>query len=80
MISIYTVKWGFKYNSEHVNLILEQCREYISTDFNFYSKRITLAKVITRCFLFYVNDESDNSLKTQNFIDSQINKIITFEV
>lgn len=49
-----------------------------STDFNFYSKRITLAKVLIRCFLFYVNDDSENSLKTQNFIDSQIKNIITF--
>jgi hypothetical protein len=36
MINIYTVKWGFKYDSEHVNLILEQCKEHITTDFNFY--------------------------------------------
>lgn len=49
-----------------------------STDFNFYTKRITLAKVLIRCFLFYVNDESENSIKTQNFINSQINHIITF--
>jgi hypothetical protein len=36
MINIYTVKWGFKYGSEHVNLILEQCKKHITTDFNFY--------------------------------------------
>jgi hypothetical protein len=36
MINIYTVKWGFKYSSEHVNRILEQCKKYITTDFRFY--------------------------------------------
>lgn len=36
MINIYTVKWGFKYDSEHVNQILEQCREHITTDFKFH--------------------------------------------
>jgi hypothetical protein len=36
MINIYTVKWGTKYSSDHVNKIFEQCREYITTDFNFY--------------------------------------------
>ena len=49
-----------------------------STDFNFYSKRITLAKVLFRSFLFYTNDDSEDSLKTKNFIDSQLNNIITF--
>lgn len=49
-----------------------------STDFNFYSKRITLSKVLVRCFLFYINDDSEDSTRTQNFINSQINNIITF--
>ena len=49
-----------------------------STDFNFYSKRIILAKVLIRSLLFYVDDNSENSIKTQNFIDLQIKKIIEF--
>ena len=49
-----------------------------STDFNFYSKRLTLSKVLIRSFLFYVNDESKNSEKTQNIIDLQMKKIINF--
>ena len=49
-----------------------------STDFNFYSKRLTLSKVLIRSFLFYVNDESKNSEKTQNLIDLQLKKIINF--
>jgi len=49
-----------------------------STDFNFYSKRILLAKVLMRSFIFYINDDSENSVKTKSFIDSQITKIINF--
>ena len=49
-----------------------------STDFNFYSKRFILAKVLIRSLLFYVDDNSENSIKTQNFIDLQIKKIIEF--
>lgn len=36
MINIYTVKWGTKYSSDHVNKILEQCEEYTTHDFKFY--------------------------------------------
>ena len=36
MINIYTVKWGGKYGPEHVNRVFDQCREHITTDFNFY--------------------------------------------
>ena len=36
MIDIYTVKWGFKYGPEHVNRVFEQCKKYITSDFNFY--------------------------------------------
>lgn len=36
MISIYTVKWGYKYGPEYVNKILEQCKEHITHDFDFY--------------------------------------------
>jgi hypothetical protein len=36
MINIYTVKWGDKYSSEHVNKILEQCKQHITSEFKFY--------------------------------------------
>lgn len=36
MISIYTVKWGTKYSSDHVNKILEQCKQFITSEFDFY--------------------------------------------
>lgn len=36
MIHIYTVKWGTKYPSSHVNEIYRQCREQITRNFKFY--------------------------------------------
>jgi ubiquinone biosynthesis protein COQ9 len=50
-----------------------------STDFNFYTKRLTLAKIILRSFSVFVKDESENFTQTKNFIDSQIEKVMKFE-
>lgn len=36
MINIYTVKWGTKYGPEYVNRVLAQCKEHITSEFNFY--------------------------------------------
>jgi len=36
MIHIYTVKWGTKYPSSHVNEIYKQCRDHITRNFCFY--------------------------------------------
>lgn len=50
-----------------------------STDFNFYTKRLTLGKIILRSLLVFIKDESEDFVKTQNFIDSQIAKVMKFE-
>ncbi|MGA1049541.1 MAG: hypothetical protein ACO3UU_16170 [Minisyncoccia bacterium] len=36
MINIYTVKWGYKYSVDDVNKILEQCKKYITEEFEFF--------------------------------------------
>jgi len=50
-----------------------------STDFNFYTKRLTLSKIILRSLLVFVKDESHDFIKTKNFIDAQIEKVMKFE-
>ncbi len=50
-----------------------------STDFNFYTKRLTLAKIILRSLFVFVKDESENFSVTKKFIDSQIEKVMQFE-
>lgn len=50
-----------------------------STDFNFYTKRLTLAKIILRSLLVFVKDETLNFEKTKKFIDLEIEKVMNFE-
>ena len=50
-----------------------------STDFNFYTKRLTLAKIIFRSFSVFVKDQSEDFLQTKSFIDSQIENVMRFE-
>jgi ubiquinone biosynthesis protein COQ9 len=50
-----------------------------STDFNFYTKRLTLGKIILRSLLVFLKDDSKNLDQTKNFIDSQIEKVMKFE-
>jgi len=48
-----------------------------AVDFNFYSKRFILAKVIMRCFFVFLNDE-DDLRKTKEILEKNIEKIMTF--
>ncbi len=50
-----------------------------STDFNFYTKRLTLAKIILRSFLVFLKDESTDLNLTKKFIDAQIENVMKFE-
>ncbi len=48
-----------------------------STDFNYYTKRLTLAKIIFRTLaVFLKNDDFD---ETKKFIDKEIEKVMRFE-
>ncbi len=50
-----------------------------STDFNFYTKRLTLSKIILQTFAVFIKDETSDLNKTKNFIDLQIEKVMKFE-
>ncbi len=50
-----------------------------STDFNFYTKRLTLGKIIFRSLLTFLKDESPDFEKTKKLIDSEIEKVMKFE-
>jgi ubiquinone biosynthesis protein COQ9 len=49
-----------------------------ATDFNFYSKRITLAKIYIRVLSCFVKDDSNNSQKTLDLLDKEIEKVMKF--
>tara|TARA_B100000989_G_scaffold293709_1_gene271529 strand:+ start:750 stop:1490 length:741 start_codon:yes stop_codon:yes gene_type:complete len=46
-----------------------------STDFSFYTRRITLAAVYTSTLLFWLNDNSNNNIETEFFLDRQLKNI-----
>ncbi len=50
-----------------------------STDFNFYTKRMTLAAVYSSCFLYWLNDDTDNYQDTWAFLDRRIENVMQFE-
>lgn len=49
-----------------------------STDYNYYTKRITLAKIYIRVLYSFANDHSDNNQKTLDVLDREIEKVIQF--
>ena len=45
-----------------------------SSDFNYYTKRLILAGVYTSVLLYWLNDDSKNLIKTENFLNKQLKK------
>ena len=50
-----------------------------STDFNFYTKRATLAGVYSSTLLYWLNDRSPGAEATQAFLDRRIDDVMKFE-
>lgn len=50
-----------------------------STDFNFYTKRATLAAVYSSTFLVWAADESPEKVSTWRFLDRRIENVMSFE-
>ena len=46
-----------------------------STDFSFYTRRISLAAVYTSTLLFWLNDKSNNNMETEFFLDRRLKDI-----
>ncbi len=50
-----------------------------STDFNFYTKRLTLAGVYSSTLIFWLDDKSPGCANSWVFLDRRINDIMTIE-
>ena len=50
-----------------------------SRDFNYYTKRLTLAGVYSSCFVYWLGDESDDQADTRAFIDRRIEDVMKIE-
>lgn len=66
------------YNLYKVSDFLWKLCEDKSTDLNFYSKRLILAKILSKVFIFFCNDESNDAVATANYIDDQIKLVLKF--
>jgi len=50
-----------------------------STDFNWYSKRLTLSAVYGATFLYWLEDKSESHFKTWEFLDRRIENVMQVE-
>jgi ubiquinone biosynthesis protein COQ9 len=50
-----------------------------ATDFNHYTKRITLSAVYSSTLAVFINDESENFSDTRAFLDRRIDNVMQFE-
>lgn len=50
-----------------------------SEDVNWYTKRMTLSAVYSACVLFWLGDESVDTVDTADFIDRRIENVMQFE-
>lgn len=50
-----------------------------STDFNFYTKRATLALVLSSTTFYWMTDQSDDLAPTWDFLDRRIENVMQFE-
>jgi ubiquinone biosynthesis protein COQ9 len=50
-----------------------------STDYNWYTKRATLAAVYSSTVLYWLGDDSPNAQATWNFLDRRIDGVMQFE-
>ena len=50
-----------------------------ATDFNHYTKRMTLGAVYSACLLYWLDDDSEGGAATHDFIDRRIDNVMRFE-
>lgn len=50
-----------------------------STDFNFYTKRATLAAVLAAVVMYWLGDETENFADTRKFIDRRMEDVMAIE-
>ena len=50
-----------------------------STDYNYYTKRLTLSAVYSSTLLYWLEDQSEGCAKTWEFLDRRIENVMQFE-
>ncbi len=59
--------------------LMWKCARDPSTDFNYYTKRLTLSAVYSSTLLYWLNDETEDHAATWAFLDRRISDVMTFE-
>lgn len=81
-LAVYAMPWhaleGVKQNYTTVDAIWHAAGD-TSTDYNFYTKRIILAKVYALTLSVWLNDTSDNLAETEAFLRRRIDNVMQFE-
>ncbi len=72
--AVFAMKSAYKVADKIWILLHDQ-----STDHNYYTKRLTLSKVVAKTFFAFINDETDDLSKTSDVIDSEIDNVMKFE-
>jgi ubiquinone biosynthesis protein COQ9 len=68
------ITWAYKVSDAIWKLVGDQ-----STDFNYYTKRATLVRILIRAIPLFVDENSCELPKTEDFIDKEIAKVMRFE-
>lgn len=81
-VAFYAMPWnaadGMKRSYETVDAIWYAAGD-ISTDYNFYTKRMILAKVYAATLTVWLSDTSDNLADTEAFLRRRIENVMQFE-
>ncbi len=72
------ISLGLKINYKIADFIWLTIKDE-STDFNFYTKRLTLSKILLRTMFVFLKDDSSDLKNTSDFLDAQITKVMEFE-
>lgn len=72
--TIQSLKLCFEVSDEIWKLIKDE-----STDYNYYTKRLILSKILIKAFFVFLKDEDSKINMTKKVIDEEIDKVMRFE-
>jgi len=81
-LAVYAMPWhaadGLQRSYDTVDAIWRAAGD-TSLDYNFYTKRLTLAKVYSATLMVWLNDDSPNLADTEAFLRRRIENVMQFE-
>ena len=81
-IAYYALPWHLPQATNELYRTVDtmwHCAGDRSTDFNFYTKRLLLAKVYSTTTTFWLNDDSENQQETDAFLARRIEEVMRIQ-